>query len=104
MFRQGPLIERAMSNLDAAEATLLNVASSTYVLGQMPCVLRHVQCHLTPTDPRRQELERIARRLGLKDADQSAGPDMCEKEKIVDQERGKIVTAMRGASSAALRE
>jgi hypothetical protein len=51
IFRNGPLIERAMSNLDAAEAQLLNFAPPDYVLGQMPCLLRHVQCHLIPTDP-----------------------------------------------------
>jgi hypothetical protein len=43
VFRNGPLIERAMSYLVAAEAQLLNFASPDYVLGQLPCLLRHVQ-------------------------------------------------------------
>jgi hypothetical protein len=47
-FRNGSLVERASSNLDAAEAHILNIAPADYVLGQMPCLLRHVQCHLQP--------------------------------------------------------
>jgi hypothetical protein len=111
MFRNGPLLERALSNLDAAEAQLLNFASDDYVLGQMPCLLRHVQCHLIPTDPGRQEFERIARQLGVKDADHPArannddpDKDRAEKLRIVREERGKIVTTVRAASSAKLRE
>jgi hypothetical protein len=109
IFRNGPLIERAMSNLDAAEAQLLNFAPPDYVLGQMPCLLRHVQCHLIPTDPRRQEFERIARKLGVKDPDHpllqnTKEQDPVEKRKIVEEERGRIVTAVRAASSAGLRE
>ena len=61
LFRNGALIERAQSNLDAAEAFILALAPADYVLGQMPCLLKHVQCHLPPDDPRRQEFERIAR-------------------------------------------
>jgi hypothetical protein len=109
MPRNGALLERAMSNLDAAEAQLLNFAPPSYVLGQLPCLLRHVQCHLIPTDPRRQEFERIARRLGVKDVDhpllQNAKElSLTEKHGIVEEERGKIVTVVRAASSAALRE
>jgi hypothetical protein len=109
IFRNGPLIERAMSNLDAAEAQLLNIAGPDYVLGQMPSLLSHVQCHLIPTDPRRQEFERIARKLGVKDPDHPLLQDtkeqeLSEKREKVDEERGQIVTAMRAASSAALRE
>src|SRR5215468_10666342 len=113
IFRNGPLIERAMSNLDAAEAQLLNLAPANYVLGQMPCLLRHVQCHLPPADPARQEFERIARRLGINDPDHPSPQDpqgpqdpqnpqdqsLQRKEKIVEAERGKIVTTVRAASS-----
>jgi hypothetical protein len=139
IFRGGSRFERAMSNLDAAEALLLNVASPGYVLGQMPSLLNDVQRHLLPTDPRRQELERIAQRLGARDpghplldlpeerglaASPGAGrPDEAPdnerdeawatrrlaqltafRERVLDDERGKIVTAMRGARSEALRE
>jgi hypothetical protein len=108
-FRNASLLERAKSNLDAAEAQLLNFAPTWYVLGQMPSLLRHVQCHLVPTDPRRQEFERIGRRLGLNGPDQAPVPDTdtddrARKLQIVNDERGSIVTAVRGASSAALRE
>jgi hypothetical protein len=97
-----------MSNLDAAEAQLLNCAPCDYVLGQMPSLLRHVQCHLVAADPRRQEFERIAQRLGLKDPDHplvaARKQELDERRSIVCEERGEIVTAVRGASSAALRE
>ncbi len=99
------LVQRAMGNLDAAEAQLLNLAPATYVLGQMPSLRNHVQRHLAGEDPRRQEFERIARVLGVKDTDRSVArktPD--ELTEKVEEERGKIVTAVRGASSAALRE
>ena len=109
IFRNGPLIERAQSNLDAAEAQLLNLVPASYILGQMPCLLRHVQCHLPSTDPARQEFERIARKLGINDPDRSL-PQNSNDEKskdrknTVEAERGQIVTAVRAASSAALRE
>jgi hypothetical protein len=108
-FRNGPLIERAQSNLDAAEAHLLNLVPADYMLGQMPCLLRHVQCHLPPTDPRRQEFERIARTLGIKDSDHPLLQDVKHHKfedalRTVKQERRKIVAIVRGASSAALRE
>jgi len=133
-----------MSNLDAAEALILNFAPPRYLLGQMPGLLNHVQRNLPPTDPRLQEFERIAQRLGVKDpdhplVDKTKEPSSTEAvefilvqriarklrvdyrshlplddlkkptqteeaEKTVEQERGKIVTIVRGASSAALRD
>ena len=108
-FRNGPLIERATSNLDAAEAHLLTLAPDNYVLGQMPCLLNHVQCHLPPKDPRRQEFERIAQKLGIKDPDhplaqKDKDSSHAAKEAIVKDERRKIINIVRAASSAALRE
>lgn len=105
----GSLIERAMSNLDAAEAALLNIAPSTYVLGQMPSLLNHVQRHLVARDPRRQEFEHIARQFGVPNPDQRPGQNGGKPPPEVDrtlpeEERGRIVSAVRGASSAALRE
>jgi hypothetical protein len=113
VFRNGALLERALSNLDAAEAQLLNFAPDHYVLGQLPCLLRHVQCHLIPSDPGRQEFERIARQVGVKDADHPAlqgdhehdpVKEREERLRTVRDERGKIVTTVRAASSAKLRE
>src|SRR6478609_8836916 len=110
IFRNGPLIERAMSNLDAAEAQLLNLAPPDYVHGQMPSLLRHVQRHLGPTDPGRQEFERIARRVGISDPDplsqDKADQDFDERKatRTIETQRGKIVATVRAASSHGLRE
>ena len=107
--RSGCLKERAMSNLDAAEAHLLNIAPPDYVLGQMPSLLQHVRSHLGPGDSRREALERIFRRLDGVDSDHELpqgtdGPRFAERKRTVLQERGQIVTATRAASSASLRE
>src|SRR5262249_23898585 len=67
--RYGARIDRAKGNLDAAEAHLLTIAPNSYILGQMPSLLNHVQRHLPPPDTPRQEFERISQRLGIKDAD-----------------------------------
>lgn len=97
--RNGPLLERAMSNLDAAEAQLLNLAPATYVAGQMPSLLRHVQRHLRSTDPGRQAVERIAEQLSVvRPAGVEGGPEPFSED------RNKIVTTVRAASSEALRE
>jgi hypothetical protein len=122
-FRNGSLLERATSNLDAAEAHLLGLAPPEYLRGQIPCLLRHVQCHLSPCDARRLEFERIAARLGVKDPDHplltridppsDLPAEEAEKAEVaaaraadraVERERRAIVTIVRGASSAALRE
>jgi hypothetical protein len=107
--RYGSLRERAMSNLDAAEAHLLNIAPAEYLLGQMPSLLQHVRCHLVPGDSRREELERIAGRIGLNEPNRpqtqtAATVPYRLRESVVEQERVQIVAAMRAASSAALRE
>jgi hypothetical protein len=135
---RGAKLERAISNLDAAEAHLLRVAPAAYVLGQMPSVLNHVQRHLQPGDPRRREVEAIAKQLGVNEPGPSPPwpalpPVLGESVKpsrwrakrrggkvpvqspvpvqllapllrIVDEQRGQIVSAMRAAGSAALRE
>src|SRR3954447_23958318 len=108
-FRNGPLIERARSNLDAAECHLLSIAEPAYVLGQMPSLLRHVQSHLRPTDPRRQEFEAIIGRLGIKDPHraqlaETQLPAHADNLATIAQERRKVVTIVRGASAAGLRE
>ena len=78
LFRDASLRERATSNLDAAEAQILKIASADYVLGQVPGVLRHVRDHLVPGNPQRLEFERLARQLGVTEADRplpTSGPD-----------------------------
>jgi len=105
---KGARIERAISNLDAAEANLLQLAPPGYLLGQLPCLLNQVQRHLMPSDPRRQQVERVARRLGVEEPDPSAGGtgerSSEDQRKVVTEERGTLVSAIRAASSAALRE
>jgi len=68
-----------------------------------------VQCHLIPTDLRREEIERIAQKLGVKDPahpvlTNTEVDDALKKERTIDSERGRIVTAVRDAGSVALRE
>jgi len=96
----GSTIGRALSNLDAAEASLLRVAPDSYLAGQMPSLRNHVQRHLEPEDPRRRELERLADRLSPDHA--TAG--QAELSAITAQERNAIVSSVRAASKAALRE
>ena len=105
----GALLERAISNLDAAQADLLQVVPATYLLGQMPSLLNEVQRHLTQTDARRQEFEWLAMQLGVhaaaRAAAQGLGPLPTEdKTRLVEAERNMIVSIVRGAGSAALRE
>jgi hypothetical protein len=114
----GSTIQRAAGNLDAAEADLLSLAPPNYVLDQMPSLLNHVQRHLGLSDARRIGIERIAQEVGVKDADhplvmhsRSAPGDSVETKSerdrqlaIIRQQQGRIVAAVRGASSEALRE
>jgi hypothetical protein len=103
--RMGGRLERAISNLDGAEASILQMAPARYIVGQVPSLLNHVQRHLQPGDPRRTEMERIAKRVldePAAEPDQPGGTD--RREAIVRDARGAIVSAVRGASSAALRE
>lgn len=101
-------MERARSNLDAAEAHLMQLAPPDYLLGQLPSVLNHVQRHLPAFDPRRKHFECIAARVGVADPPDPHQPvtelTLDQKRDEVEQEREKIVSAMRAASSAALRE
>jgi hypothetical protein len=59
-FVGGAAVERANSQLDAVETDLLRLAPEPYLRGQIPNLLAHINAHLLPTDPRRQEVERIA--------------------------------------------
>jgi hypothetical protein len=107
--RDSALLQRAISNLDAAQADLLQMAPASYVLGQVPSLLNEVQRHLTRSDPRRQEFERIATVLGMHPPDRAPVPGpppltAQERTAIVELERNKIVSIARGANSAALRE
>jgi hypothetical protein len=104
----GPLLERAMSNLDAAEADLLQVAPADYVLGQLPSLLNQVRRNLADDDPRRLEFERIAASHGIgkpvcPPAHGNPSSTRTNQQVLTETERNRIVSIVRGASSAALR-
>ncbi len=86
----GSQYERTASNMDAAEADLLQIAPDWYLRGQMPSVIRHVERHLPASDRRLAQLRDLA-----------ADPD---DEDLSRADRGRIVAAHRAASSAATRE
>ncbi len=103
------LLERAVSNLDAAAADLLQLAPTSYVLGQIPSLLNEVQRHLPRHDPRRQEFERIAMQLGVHPPDRPPAPGTpaltgSEKKAMIEADRSRIVSIARGANTAGLRE
>ncbi len=121
--RTGARIDTAMSRLDAAEAELMQLAPAEYITGQMSSVVNHVGRHLQPTDPRRVGVERIAAQLAAlsgSDAVRNSranthganaggrhGEDEARRAQIaavVDESRVTIASAIRGASSAAVRE
>jgi hypothetical protein len=106
-FGDKAALERAISNLDAAETMLLNVAPAEYLESRFPGVLTAVGRHLLPTDVRRQHVEQLARRITTPDP-LSPGTDGVAARKtnqdILCQERLTIAAASRAASSEALRE
>jgi hypothetical protein len=86
----GASLERAASNLDAAEADLLALAPLPDLRAQMPNVMAHVRRHLNPDDPRRVRVEAIN--------DRGDPPPLDEVD------RGTVVGAARAASSEGRRE
>ncbi|HEX5781174.1 MAG TPA: hypothetical protein VFX80_04605 [Solirubrobacteraceae bacterium] len=86
----GAAVERANSNLDAAEAEVLTVAPLDYVRGQLPNLVAHVRAHLPADDARRMQVEAIAERA--------------TGEAFGEVERGVVVGAVRMASVESRRE
>lgn len=86
----GASLERAASNIDAAEADLLTLMPLTDLRAQMPSVMAHVRSHLQPDDPRRVRVEAIN--------------DRGEPPELDELDRGTVVGAVRAASSEARRE
>jgi hypothetical protein len=89
-LRSNPVVERVMSNLDAAEADVLRLAPLRWVSGQMPSILTRVCAHLPKDDPRRLSVEDIARRP-------------TDKE-LNDLDRDRVLAALRGASTQQRRD
>jgi hypothetical protein len=59
---RGANVERTWGLIDAADESLLRVVHSEYVIGQLPRIQRRAHRSLAPDDPRRIELDAIARR------------------------------------------
>jgi hypothetical protein len=111
-------LERAMSNLDAAEALLLDIAPAEYVLDRLPSVLNDVARHLSPTDPRRLQVEHIAEQVGVPGPtravdgtgtrEPAGGPDRAADRRarvdLAARHRQAIAAASRAAGSGSLRE
>lgn len=106
--RPRSVTERIQGNLDAAEVGLLGIAPPDYLFDQLPGILAYVRRYLVPMDPRREELERVAHNMNMeRDGTVRRGGkqrDFDTKKQQVEEVRRAIVTAVRGASSARLRE
>jgi hypothetical protein len=85
----GSAVERVACNLDAVECDLLRLASPDYVREQMPSVVAHVRRHLPPADPRRVDVETLAKK-----------PDAVFDQSEVE----KVISAVHAASSKGRRE
>jgi hypothetical protein len=88
--KNGAVIERAMSNLDAAEADLLRRAPQQYMRGQMPHLWAHVRQHLPDGDPRRTRMEELV--------------ELARNADLDDHAKESVIQAVRAASSEARRE
>ena len=86
----GSPLERAASNLDAAEIDLLRIAPSEYLLGQLPSLLVDASRHLAPDDARRCRLEAICTKA-------DAG-------ELTPSEKDTVIAAARASRSACRRE
>jgi hypothetical protein len=90
VFVGGASVERANSNLDAAETGILQLAPPPYVEGQLQNLLAHVRGHLSANDPRRMRIEHIAA--------------LPRSQPLTDVERDAVVAAVRVASLESRRE
>jgi hypothetical protein len=71
----GSSFERALGNLDAAEAHILRLAPPSYLMGLLPSLQAHVNRYLAKNDPRRERLSDLvgtAKDRQLTDADRTA--------------------------------
>ena len=86
----GADVTRVLTNIHAAEADLLRLAPTYYLLGQLSTLQAYVREHLPARDPRRAQLEAIVR---------SAARNGLEQP-----QRGAIIAAAREANAEARRE
>jgi hypothetical protein len=80
----GAIVERTVTNLDAAEADALLLAPQSYMRGRLPDILARARTYLRAGDPRRVRLEAIA--LAAVDSG------------LRDFERDEVVAALRAAN------
>lgn len=86
----GAPLERAASNLDAAEADLLRLLPISDVRALMPSLQAHVDAHLDSRDPRRTRFDEIAEDV--------------KTTNLQEDSRETVAAAHRAASSEARRE
>jgi hypothetical protein len=86
----GADVTRVLTNIHAAEADLLRLAPTDYLLGQLSTLQAYVREHLPARDPRRAQLEAIVR---------SAAEDG-----LPQPHRGAVIAAAREANAEARRE
>jgi hypothetical protein len=91
-------MERAVGNLDAAEAVLLSRSPDAYLHGQLEAIRAHVAAHLPPKHPQRVQTEDLIERYVV-----PAVP-ATECTPINGEDRETLVEAARTASWAARRE
>jgi hypothetical protein len=90
----GSPFERALGNIDAAEADVLRIAPSHYLVGLLPSVVAHVNRFLPKDDPRRERLRSVS------DDVADANPSYA----LSDSDRTAVVVAFHAANSQRRRE
>jgi hypothetical protein len=86
----GADVTRVLTNIHAAEADLLRLAPTEYLLGQLSTLQAYVREHLPARDPRRAQLEAIVRSAA--------------KDGLPQPRRGAVIAAAREANAEARRE
>jgi hypothetical protein len=82
--------QRILGNLDAVEATLLRIAPASYLCGEMPSLLAHVNRFLPKSDPRRTRVERLAAKA--------------ETQELTEADRESVIAALHSADSQRRRD
>lgn len=98
--RWGARMERAVGNLDAAEALVLRRSPDDYLRGELSALVAHVQAHLPPTHPERVWVQNF---VGMHLAPDGK-PAAVDRTPIADDDRAALVEARRTASWAERRE
>lgn len=99
-LRWGVHSERAVGNLDAAEALVLRRSPDDYLRGQLSALVAHVQAHLPPAHPERVWVQNFVGMHGAPDGAAAAA----ERTPIAADDRSALVEARRTASWAERRE